>query len=522
MHPEPDHDPHASAHAALVRVRREGRWWWLQARHARRIWRWALLAAALVFVGLVLLRKPLADWFWDEPQVEQLLAEADRALADGHLSEADGSGARERYQAVLALDGDRQQAREGLARTADAALQQARERLQAGDLDGCAQALSLARELQVPQAQADAVARALRERRAAGAGIDAVLLQARQALQAGRLDEGPDSALPLFQRILALQPDHLGALEGREDALSDLLQRARHEADEGALVTAAAKLQRARQFDAGHADLPASQEQLARALERRQQQGLRELRRQQLDLAAASFQAVLAVSADDPGALRGRERVVQALLARAQHAGDDFQFAAADRDIAQAGLLGASASALQQATQRLSKARQAQQALEQPTASGAQRERQLQRLLQRIARAEQAGHWISPPGQSAFDALREAQALAPRDRRVRQAAARLLPAGRSCFEDNLRQNRVQGAGACLQAWQTLAPTDGGLEAARRRLAERWLAIGSERLGRGDVTFAKEALLQAGQLGAGPGSSDFQQLQQRLRDIGAMP
>ena len=74
-------------------------------------------------------------------QIEQLLAEGDRALAAGRLSDADGSGARERYQAALALDGDRPQARQGLANTGAAALQQARDRLQADDLDGSAQAL---------------------------------------------------------------------------------------------------------------------------------------------------------------------------------------------------------------------------------------------------------------------------------------------------------------------------------------------------------------------------------------------
>jgi len=97
------------------------------------------------------------------------------------------------------------------------------------------------------------------------------------------------------------------------------------------------------------------------------------------------------------------------------------------------------------------RARQAQQALQQPAISTAQRERQLRDHLRKIERAERAGQWISPPGHSAFDALREAQSLAPRDTRVKAAAARLLPASRRCFDDNLRQNRVQAAGACLQA-----------------------------------------------------------------------
>ncbi|WP_401730412.1 hypothetical protein [Stenotrophomonas muris] len=517
MEREPPHRPHGAEHPALDRVRREGRWWWLQARHARRVWRWALLAALAVFVLLVLLRKPLADWFWDEPQIEQLLAEGDRALAAGRLSDADGSGARERYQAVLALDGDRPQARQGLANTGAAALQQARDRLHAGDLDGSAQALALARELQVPQGEADAVARQLQARRSAGAGIGALLAQARNAFAAGRLDDGDSSALPLFQRILALQPDNLPALEGREDALSDLLLQARTLAGRGELAEAAAILRRARQFDAGHADLPASEEALARAVDQRLRQAQRALQRQQLDAAAQGFLAVLAVAADDPNAQRGREQALQAVVVRSQTSADDFQFDAAQRDAALAAELGASQAIRQQLAQRLQRARQAQQALQQPAITTAQRERQLRDHLRKIERAERAGQWISPPGHSAFDALREAQSLAPRDTRVKAAAARLLPASRRCFDDNLRQNRVQAAGACLQAWQTLSPTAAGLPSARLRLAQRWLAIGSERLGNGDLAFAAHAAEQARLLQ--PDLAELPAFEDRLRRAG---
>lgn len=517
MEREPPHRPHGAEHPALDRVRREGRWWWLQARHARRVWRWALLAALAVFVLLVLLRKPLADWFWDEPQIEQLLAEGDRALAAGRLSDADGSGARERYQAVLALDGDRPQARQGLANTGAAALQQACDRLHAGDLDGSAQALALARELQVPQGEADAVARQLQARRSAGAGIGALLAQARNAFAAGRLDDGDSSALPLFQRILALQPDNLPALEGREDALSDLLLQARTLAGRGELAEAAAILRRARQFDAGHADLPASEEALARAVDQRLRQAQRALQRQQLDAAAQGFLAVLAVAADDPNAQRGREQALQAVVMRSQTSADDFQFDAAQRDAALAAELGASQAIRQQLAQRLQRARQAQQALQQPAISTAQRERQLRDHLRKIERAERAGQWISPPGHSAFDALREAQSLAPRDTRVKAAAARLLPASRRCFDDDLRQNRVQAAGACLQAWQTLSPTAAGLPSARLRLAQRWLAIGSERLGNGDLAFAAHAAEQARLLQ--PDLAELPAFEDRLRRAG---
>ena len=100
---------------------------------------------------------------------------------------------------------------------------------------------------------------------------------------------------------------------------------------------------------------------------------------------------------------------------RSQTSADDFRFDAAQRDAALAAELGASQAIRQQLAQRL-RARQAQQALQQPAISTAQRERQLRDHLRKIERAERAGQWISPPGHSAFDALREAQSLAPATR----------------------------------------------------------------------------------------------------------
>ncbi len=97
------------------------------------------------------------------------------------------------------------------------------------------------------------------------------------------------------------------------------------------------------------------------------------------------------------------------------------------------------------------------------------------------------------------DAVRAAQALAPRDPRVLQAAARVAPASQRCFEDELRNNRLRAARGCLDAWQALMPTGDALASARRRLAQRWVAVGSERLGQEDAAFARRAQNEARQL-----------------------
>ena len=76
------------------------------------------------------------------------------------------------------------------------------------------------------------------------------------AREAGRLDGDPDAALPLYKRVLELQPTRNEALEGREDALSDLLQQAQAALAKRDFAKAASLVESARGYDPGHVGLP--------------------------------------------------------------------------------------------------------------------------------------------------------------------------------------------------------------------------------------------------------------------------
>lgn len=476
---------------------------------SRALWRGVAAAALLMVVALVLFRRPLGDWLWPDTRIQQRLAQAEYALAQGRLSAADGSGARELFEAALALDSDRGEARDGLARTGEAALAQARRALGRDDLEAAKQALALARALQVPQASADALARAIRRQERAHAGLDELVARAAQARAEGRLDSEPDGALPLYRRVLELAPERLDALEGREDALSDLLQQARQALRRGDLAQAAAQLAATRGYDPGHVDLPATEAAFNDAVQARLHRAETRLRQGRLVPAAGDFEVLATLRPDDPRILRGSERLANAFAAEAVRRAEDFDFDRAEQALRQARTLAPEANSLRGAEQALARARQLH-SNQHPSLSPAQQARHLHQLLARLEVAEAQQHWVTPPGASAYDALREAQALAPRDPRVRSAVARIVPKTRECFEEALRANRVRGAQACLEAWQLLAAQDAGLADARQRLAERWIAVGSERLGAGDAGFATEAAQHARQLDPqAPALADFE-------------
>lgn len=476
-------------------------------------WRW-IAGIVVLAVALVLLRQPLSDWLWSGSRVQALLDEGDAALRAGRLD-----GARQKFEAAQALDGDRSEARAGLARVANAALGQARAATQVGDFERARRAMALARELQAPRAETETVAGEMREREATRAGIAGLLQQAEAARAAHRLDGDANAALPLYRRVLALQPNRTEALEGREDALSELLQQARQALAAGELARGATLVAAAQGYDPGHVDLPEAQALLSRAIEQQRQRADADLRDQRLPQALAGYMAVQALAANDANqtaaAARGIEKIAQAYAKQSRKLAGDFDFEQAEAALAMARELAPQSAEVGEAAEYLQRT-QKNRGQRSGVAASPQNRQRAQALLTDMARAEARGDWIEPPGDSAYDKLRAAQSLAPSDPAVVAAAQRLLPAVRGCFESELRSNRPRGAHACYDAWQALDSDNPGLPTARRRLAQSWVSVGDERLGTGDVAYAREALQRARTLDTrAPGLA---QLQARVDNV----
>jgi len=483
------------------------------ARAPPRRWPWLLLAAALLVVLLLaVFRQPLAERIWPQTRAQALRAQAEQALAQGRLTAADGSGARELYEAALAMDPDRDEARIGLARVAEAALAQARTATAQDRFADAHAALRLARALSVPRDEARKLETRLREREANRAGIPDLLARAEAARAAGRLTGGDDTALPLYSRILALQPDDTRALEGREDALAELLQQARGQLRAGELAEATATIATAAEYDPGHVDLPDTRARLNEELDDVRRNALADLRAGRLERAAGRYQ-LLAAAGQQADADEGLQRVATAWAHRAQVLAGDYQFAEADSALGHARELAPALDAVGEAGHRIERARQAH-ARSGSSLPPAERKRRVSRLLAEATAAEARGQLLDPPGDSAFDKLRAARAIAPDDPGVRKATARLLPAARDCFERGLRDNNLGLARACLDARTVLEGDAATLAAARRRLAGRWLAIGDERLGAGEVAGARAALEAA--RGLDPATPGLEAFDGRIR------
>lgn len=475
-----------------------------------RAWPWLLLAAAAVVAVMALMlglwREQIGQRLVPDSAINLQIEQAQQALVRGELSNADGSGARERFQAVLARDPDHPAARSGLTAVRDAALAQARSALAAGDVATVRARLALARSMAAPAADLSLLEIDLQRIESTGADVADKLERARSAQAQGRLEQLPDGALALYSDVLRLQPDNALALAGRRDILSGLLQQAQAALARGDAESAQALVARVVETDPSHLELPVLKARLGEVQLERQR--LREdalraattaLRTGRLESAAEAYLALLAREPALVEARQGLDDAAAAVAARAGREAADFDFAAAEASLQLAREWQPAAPAIAVAEQRLRQARAARGQL--PAPAGADPV-QLQNLLDRARAAMRRGDLIEPPGDAAWDHLRQASAIAPQAPALKQALVEYDRRARACFEDELAGNRLARAQACLDARAVRAHGGDGLAGERRRLADRWLAFAEERLGANELALARRALQSAQALDPG--------------------
>lgn len=468
----------------------------------------------LALIAAVLFRSSISTWLWPESRSEELRMQATVALKAGRLTALDGNGARELFEAALALQPDQLQARAGLEEVALAALARAEREVGEGRYPAARADLQLAQALDAPREKVDQVLTLLHEQETGNGGIDELLVRAAAARTAGRLDQDEASALSLYQRVLVLQPRNQHAVEGREDALTDLLQPAQAALTRGDAQAVAGLLKRARRFDSGHVELPELQAGLSQLVEGRVRRMQTLLGKQQFERAAELCIELRELQEGNAIPTACSNEVVTGLAARATRLAADFDFTGSEQLLATTRELVDEDPRIREAERHLAQARQGATKL--PNAHTANRHEmaQVRALLADAVKAQGRGDWITPPGDSAWDKLRAARALAPADVRVQHALAALEPAARTCLLNGLRDNRLREAQVCLDGWRQVDPLDRDLPEARNRLAQRWLAVADQRLGRGEIDAAGQAVEQARVLDpATPGLAEFAQ---RLR------
>ncbi|MEZ5483592.1 MAG: protein kinase [Lysobacteraceae bacterium] len=462
------------------------------------------------------------------------LEQAQTALAAGRLeNNGQTAGARELFNQVLAVDPDNQAARQGLQQVGDAWRQRLSQALALGDLAAAAHALVRARELGVAEQHLLPLEQQLRQRQTAGTAMNELLDKARQALEAGRLDGGGDSALALFGSALRIDADETRASSGFDDTLKAMLVRAQSLVDGGDAETASALIDRVAEVAPGHLGLPPAR--MALSALRQQQSGAARRARdeaiaQRLSVASQlladgklsapaddnALQAYRAILRDAPGneaAQAGLRRVSDALLQQAQRQMADFHFDRANDLLDAAESANPASVAISEARAHLRSLQEKQQAVAARDSGSSVDADRINALLKQAEDAAAAGRLVYPPGQSAYDKYRAVMSLSPRDARAQSGMSRLPALARQRFEDALGASRFSDARGYVDALHTLSPQDRELPNMQKRLGRALFGVAAERLGAGEIEQASRAFDQARELD--PGNPEIPSLQARI-------
>ena len=491
-------------------------------------------------------------------ELNDVLGRAQQALQQGRLVGADGTSARELFQAVLTLEPDNDAAHKGLQQVGRALVAGADAALQAGQVERAVYLAAQARELLGGGRDLDQLDRKILAARSPGPATPGLVARAQQALAAGRLD-GAEGAASLYREIARADPGSAVARHGLDQVGVALAKRAQLALTAHDMATAEALIQQLAALQPSNGALPAlraAQAQLQmspapgsttavaagvlagastgaapalpsppalspapapdqHALASEIRQGQAALRAGHIsgsgdDTALAHFQAALKLDPDNARARAGLRAVAQALTVQANAATDAGATGQAARLLAQASALAPDSTQIAAARARPGSGGAAPAsafsgtaadaiAMAAPLALTPQQRATITDLVRKARAATQRGDIMMPPGDCAYDLYRSALAIDGNDAAALQGLHDLPGKVEAQFQHALATGDLAVAGDMLANYAALVP-DGTRQAAlATRLGSAWLDQAQRQLTQGDPAAAAQSLYRARKL-----------------------
>ncbi|HQW81837.1 MAG TPA: protein kinase [Pseudomonadota bacterium] len=476
----------------------------------RRLWPYfvvvtlvAALAAGYVF------RAQLAGLL-PESDVVALLKRADAAVIANRLIEGEGN-ARDLYDAVLQIDSDNTQARDGIQRIGAVLITRADEARAGGNLDIARTFANEAEELlQGGQAIVELKAR-LQEAEAAKTRLDDLMPKAEAAFAAGNYVGNPDSAFELYQQVMSVDAANAIAPNGIAKILERLGERADSELKAGDLTAAMLTIQSITMISPNFAQLSDLKARLSEG-----QGNALDALSSDLGRAARLFADGALLPPSEPNALalyqsvllrdplsvpakQGITRIGNALLQQARAKIADTDLDAADKLVHRAEALAPSAAELRTTKLELREARERRDIANNPRPVGPDEQLRLAEMLSRARDHARNGDLFGEPGQNAIDAYNNALRIDPKNAEAIAGMAALPARAKDLFEQAMTGNRLNAAYEYFDALRELSANDAVIPGMRDRLVRAYVDKAKALNAAGKTTDAKRAAIKAREL-----------------------
>ena len=476
---------------------------------SRRRW---LLAAAGVAIAVA----AFALWHYQNrlrallpnTELNSLVARGEKALADGKLVGNQGDSARELFLAARALDGDNDQARQGLNKVGERLIEQARAALTRNDFVTARSDLAAAGDVLGGGAEVEELRTALHAAETRNTQSSDLLQHADAALAAGNL-LGDRGASALYQRVLDADATNALALNGLKKVGEAVAQQARDAIAAGNIALANQRIADLTQLSPNHPAIPELRGALAKLHESDSQaleQQLTHAEAQQRvgriggdDGALAQFLVILKRDPANTRAKTGLRKLAQTLVSQANAALEDSNTAQADKLLQQAETAAPDLPELRSVKSRLREAREQRDISKQQAQVAPADQPRIQQLLDDADKAMAAGNLILPPGDCAFDKYRAVLRLDGNNAKAFAGLSKIPARSKELFEQAIKNGTPNRARAYIDAISESDPGDAALPALRERLANVFLDQADTHLGQTRRTEATSALKAAREL-----------------------